>query len=256
MPVSVEVGRERGRLPAPLLGAVGHRLEHVVVPDRRGDRAAVDDRHARDVDERPLLLGVADPHAGGDLHGVPAEPGVDVVLGAPGLAGRRPGVDRGRRAGTALHDALQGGGHRPRHVGRVEPFLRRRVDVAVGGLPVRAVDGVQRVRPVQDPVGGERRVRVRHLEGVDLHAAERDRADLRQLRLDAEAVGHLDDISRAAGEGGHELRVDGVHGVHASRRTGRPCRPSCRRRSIGCHGTPLVMHRSSGIVIVEGPDQY
>ena len=25
---------------------------------------------------------------------------------------------------------------------------------------------------------------------------------------------------------------------------------------IGCHGTPLVMHRSSGIVIVDGPDQY
>jgi len=67
---------------------------------------------------------------------------------------------------------------------------------------------------VIDAVGGQRRVGVGHLEGVGLHAAERDRADRGQVGLDAEPVGHGDHVGGAALEGGDELRVHGVDRVH------------------------------------------
>ena len=198
---------ERERLP-PL-----HRGHHEVVPDRGRDRAAEDLGHALDVLERDLALGVADPDARRELHGIAAEPGVDVVLRRPRLARGRPGPQVGRRPGPVGHDVLERVGHEVGDV-LVDDLLARphqvRVDPTAGPPHLE-----QRGRAPSETVVRERRVGVGHLQRVHGHAPERDRAHGREHRSDPQPVRHVHD----------GLRTDlddelGEHGVDRVRGRG------------------------------------
>ena len=99
-------------------------------------------REALDVVQRDLALRVAHPHAGRELRHVAAEPGVDVVLRGPGLAGGRAADVRGGAGPARDHDACE----RVRdEVGVVLPqdLLAPAADLQVG-LAVREVDPLER----------------------------------------------------------------------------------------------------------------
>ena len=82
------------------------RGHHDVVPGLRRQRAA---GHA--VGRRVVVIAV--PDRAGEVAGVADEPGVAVVVGGAGLAGRRNAVQRGPPRGAFADDMA----HHPRHVG-------------------------------------------------------------------------------------------------------------------------------------------
>ncbi len=168
------------------------------MPERRGQGPTFA-RQRRDL--LAVAAHVADPDGGGDLARVAHEPGVLVVLGGPRLARHVPARELRRGTGTAGDHAPQGGGDGVGHLGR-DDLLGRVVgledDVAPGVLDPLDHHGLA-VQPVV-PEGG---VGAGHVQHGDLAGPEHDGGDHGQLGLDAEGVGHLDDVLGAELE--HEL---------------------------------------------------
>src|SRR3954452_16353106 len=79
---------------------------HVGAPDVRRERAAVDVAAEVQAVHLGAVVGVADPHGGGQAGREADEPGVGVVVGRPGLAAGRA-ADVRVRAGAALDVGLE-----------------------------------------------------------------------------------------------------------------------------------------------------
>jgi len=138
-----------------------------------GRIGAAGDRDATDAGHRHPGLGVAHPDGGGQERRVAHEPGVAPVLGGARLARRRH-VRQGRRgAGAALHVGFQDLGGEAR--GLLGDDLSTRGVVLVDHVAVAVGHALDDVGPVADPTVGQHRGRPRHVDGVDLLGADRQR---------------------------------------------------------------------------------
>ena len=213
------------RRPGEALGRhPGHDPQHVVVPDRGGERAA--EHRVPEVErERVRRAGEPDPHGGRYLPREPDEPRVRVVLRRPGLAGDRPCAERRRGTGPARDDALHHRRHQMRDLGRDDLLARRLVPVEhpVGVEHLGHGEGLAVLPVVRDGL-----VRRGHLDRCDVRGPERERRHGRQLRLDPHVVRGLDDLLGAHVQDQlREHHVDRVlRGAPQARRTRRHPAPS------------------------------
>src|SRR5450759_4385166 len=186
---------------------------------------------------RAIPAGVAHPHGGRELRGVPDVPHVPALVRGAGLAGARVGeVGAGRRAGAARGHALQTLRDDAGDAGRDGPValcLGPPVDAAVGEL-----DLDDRLRRVVDAAAGQGGVAIGHLERRHARGAQGDGRHRGERAGDAHFSGDLDRVVGAAVDA--ELREDDVVGDGGGGRdalgpagAGAVHEP---RRRIGAHG--------------------
>ena len=176
------------------------RVDHDVVPDMRGQRAAGHVAHLR-------AVVIADPDATDIMRGVADEPGVARVLAGPRFAARDLVWQRRLPSGAADHGRVHHVVHF-RDIGLIDDAGKPSSLVLVEQLAVAVAHAGDDMRGDPFAAIGERHVGGDELKRRYLGGAERKRRAVVQLRADAEPPRRADHVAAADLVG--KLHRDGV----------------------------------------------
>ena len=164
------------------------------------------------------LVGVPQPHRGGQMGSEPDEPGIGRLLGGAGFARRGLQGQLGPPASAVDHVVLQNVGGPAGRARRHHPLARQLM--AVEHVSLTVDDLLDEVGLVADPTGADHPVGRCHVDGMDLFGAQRQRRHRFQLGGDTHLGRGVDHRLNArhptqpqeCAVGGHpDLVVDGIH---------------------------------------------